>query len=101
MNNRYEVLNNLFLWCCQLIFNYLNIVFEVTAHALRAVGVCVIILPIAGFLAFVAVGLHDGLIMILGLMAAGMTAIMAAVAAFAELEQATEEARAWRISVKN
>ena len=87
-----------------MIFNYLNIVFEVLACIFRAIGACAVLLPIAGFLVSVALGTHDGLIIILGLMAAGMTAIMAVVAAFAELEQAAEEARAfraWRISVKD
>lgn len=79
-----------------MIFNYLNIFFEVLAHVFRAIGACAIVLPIAGFLAFVALSMHDGLISILGLMAAGMAAIMAVVAVFAELEQAVEEVRDFR-----
>ena len=75
-----------------MFFNYLNIVFEVTAHVFRALAACVIILPIAGFLGFVALGRYDGLISILGLMAA----IMVVVAVFAELEEAVEEVRSFR-----
>lgn len=87
-----------------MLFSYFNIVSEVLAHIFRAIGACAIMLFIAGFLAFVAIGMHDGLILILGLMAAGMAAIMAAVVAFAELEQAVEEVqdfRRWRAVVKN
>ena len=79
-----------------MFFSYFNVVSEVLAHIFRAIGACTIMLFIAGFLAFVALGMHDGLILILGLMAAGMAAVMAAVAVFAELEQAVEEVRAFR-----
>lgn len=79
-----------------MIFNYLNIFFEVLAHVFRAIGACAILLPIAGFLASISLGMHGGLILILGLMAAGMAAIMAVVAVFAELEQAVEEVRDFR-----
>ena len=84
-----------------MIFSYLTLIFEVTAHVCRAIGACAVLLPISGFLASVALGMHDGLIMILGLMAAGMTAIMAAAAVYLELEQAAEEARAWRAAIQN
>ena len=87
-----------------MIPTYFDVVFEVLAYIFRAIGACILLLPISGFLAFVALGMHDGLIMLLGLMAAGMTAIMAAVAVYIELEQAVEEARAfraWRAAVKN
>ena len=79
-----------------MFFNYFNAASEVLACILRAIGACAILLPIACFLGFIALGMHDGLILMLGLMAAGMTAIMAAVAVFAELEQAVEEIRAFR-----
>ena len=86
-----------------MLFSYLNTFFEVAAHVFRAIGACTIMLFIAGFLAFVALGMHDGLILILGLMAAGMAAVMAAVAVFAELEQAVEEVRdfrRWRAAIQ-
>ena len=87
-----------------MLFSYLTLISEVAAYIFRAIGACILLLPISGFLAFVALGRHDGLIMILGLMAAGMTAIMAAVAAYAELEQAVEEVKAfrrWRAAIQN
>lgn len=79
-----------------MFFNYLNIVFEVTAHVFRALGVCAVLLPIAGFLGFVALDMCDGMTAILGLMAAIMTAIMAAAAVYTELGQAVEEVRSFR-----
>lgn len=79
-----------------MFFNYFNIVSEVLTCIFRAIGACTIMLFIAGFLAFVALGMHDGMIVILGLMAAGMAVIMAVVAAVVELEQAVEEIRAFR-----
>ena len=82
-----------------MFFNYLNIVFEVMAHVFRALAACVIILPIAGFLGFVALDRCDGMAAILGLMAA----IMAAAAVYLELEQAVEEVRSfryWRAAVQ-
>lgn len=84
-----------------MLFNYLTIIFEVAAHVFRAIGACAIILPISGFLGFVALDRCDGLTAILGLMAAIMAAIMAAVAVYTELESVAEDIRAWRISVKN
>ena len=87
-----------------MLFNYLNIFFEISAHVFRALGACAIILPIAGFLAFVALDRCDGLTAILGLMAAIMAAIMAAAATYMELDQAVEEVQAfrhWRAAVKN
>ena len=87
-----------------MFFNYFNVASEVLACILRAIGACTIMLFIAGFLAFVALSMHDGLILILGLMAAGMAVIMAVVAAFAELEQVVEEVRSfrsWRAAIQN
>lgn len=79
-----------------MFFNYLNIIFEVTAHVFRAIGACAVLLPIAGFLGFVALDRCDGLTAILGLMAAIMAAIMAVAAVYLELEQAVEEVRSFR-----
>ena len=87
-----------------MILSFFNAVFEVLACIFRAIGACAILLALSGFLCYVALDMCDGLSMILGLMAAGMTAIMATAAVYMELEQAVEEARAfraWRISVKN
>ena len=87
-----------------MLFNYLSIIFEISAHVFRALGACAIILPIAGFLAFVALDRCDGMTAILGLMAAIMAAILAAAAVYMELDQAVEEVQAfryWRAAVKN
>lgn len=74
-----------------MFFSYLTILFEVLAHVFRALGVCAALLPIAGFLGFVALDRCDGLTAILGILAAGMIAIMAAAATCMELEQAAEK----------
>ena len=87
-----------------MLFNYLNIFFEISAHVFRALGACAIILPIAGFLAFVALDRCDGMTTILGLMAAIMAAILAAAAVYMELDQAVEEVQAfryWRAAIQN
>ena len=87
-----------------MLFNYLSIIFEVIAHVFRAIGACAVLLPIAGFLAFVALDRCDGMTAILGLMAAIMAAIMAAEVTYMELDQAVEEVRSfryWRAAVKN
>ena len=87
-----------------MMLSYFNVISEVLACIFRAIGVCVIVLPIAIFLASIALSMHDGLILILGLMAAGMAAIMAVVAAVVELAQAAEEVCAfkrWRAAVQN
>ena len=87
-----------------MLFNYLNIFFEISAHVFRAIGACAALLPIAGFLAFVALDRCDGMTAILGLMAAIMAAIWAAAAVYMELGQAVEEVQAfryWRAAVKN
>ena len=87
-----------------MLFNYLNIFFEISAHVFRAIGACTVLLPIAGFLAFVALEMCNGLSVILGFMAAIMAAIMAAEVTYLELEQAVEEVRSfryWRAAVKN
>ena len=87
-----------------MLFNYINLFFEVIAHVFRALGACAVLLPIAGFLAFVAVDRCDGMTAILGLMAAIMAAIMAAEVTYMELDQAVEEVQAfryWRAAVKN
>ena len=87
-----------------MLFNYINLFFEISAHVFRALGACAIILPIAGFLAFVALDRCDGMTAILGLMAAIMAAILAAAAVYMELDQAVEEVQAfryWRAAVKN
>ena len=87
-----------------MLFNYINLFFEISAHVFRALGACAVLLPIAGFLAFVALDRCDGMTAILGLMAAIMAAIMAAAATYMELEQVVEEVQAfryWRAAVKN
>lgn len=87
-----------------MLFNYLSIILEVTAHVFRAIGACTVLLPFAGFLAFVALDRYDGMTAILVLMAAIMAAIMAAEVTYMELEQAVEEVQAfryWRAAVKN
>ena len=86
-----------------MFFNYLKIIFEFIAHVFRAIGVCVIILPIAGFLGFVALDRCEGVTAILGILAAGMVVIMAAAAVYMELEQAVDEVRSfryWRAAVQ-
>ena len=85
-------------------FAYINLALEIMAHVFRAIGACAIILPIAGFLAFVALDRCDGMTAVLGLMAAIMAAILAAAAVYMELDQAVEEVQAfryWRAAVKN
>ena len=87
-----------------MLFNYISIILEVTAHVFRAIGACAVLLPIAGFLAFVALDRCDGMTAVLGLMAAIMAAIMAAAAVYMELDQAVEEVRSfryWRAAIQN
>lgn len=87
-----------------MFFNYLTLVFEILAHIFRALGACAVLLPISGFLGFVALDRCDGMTTILGLMAAIMAAIMAAAAVYIELEQAVEEVRSfryWRDAIQN
>lgn len=87
-----------------MISSYLTFVFEILAHFFRAIGACVIILPIAGFLGFVALDRCDGMTAILGILAAIMVAIMAAAVVYMELEQAIEEVRSfryWRAAIQN
>ena len=86
-----------------MLFNYINLFFEISAHVFRALGACAVLLPIAGFLAFVALEMCNGLSVILGFMAVA-SAILAAAATYMELEQAVEEVQAfryWRADVKN
>lgn len=87
-----------------MLFNYINLFFDVTAHVFRALGACAVLLPFAGFLAFVALDRCDGITAILVLMAAIMAAIMAAEVTYLELEQAVEEVRSfryWRAAIQN
>ena len=87
-----------------MLFNYINLFFEISAHVFRALGACIVLLPIAGFLAFVALDRCDGMTAVLGLMAAIMAAIMAAAATYMELDQAVEEVQAfryWRAAIQN
>ena len=86
-----------------MIFNYINITLEVAAHIFRAVGACAIMIPIAYFLGFVALGMCNGLSVILGLMAVA-SVIMAAAAVYIELEQAAEKIssfKCWRAAIQN
>lgn len=86
-----------------MLFNYINLFFEVTAHVFRAIGACAVLLLFAYLVGSIALEMRDGLSLILGFMAVA-SAILAAAATYMELEQAVEEVRAfryWRADVKN
>ena len=85
-----------------MFFNYLNIVFEVTAHVFRAFGTCIILLPFAYFIGSIAVDMCNGLSVILGFMTVA-SAVIAAAAVYMELEQAAEKIsnfKFWRAAVQ-
>ena len=84
-------------------FAYINLALEIMAHVFRAIGACAALLPFAGFLAFVALEMCNGLSVILGFMAVA-SAILAAAATYIELDQAVEEVRSfryWRAAIQN
>lgn len=86
-----------------MFFNYLNIVFEVTAHVFRAISACAILLPLSYFAGRAAFDLCNELSVVLGIISVSC-AIMAAAAGYMELEQAVEEVRAfryWRAAIQN
>lgn len=85
-----------------MIFNYLNIILEVTAHVFRAFGICIILLPFAYFIGSIALDMSNGLSVILALIAIA-SAVLAVAATYTELEQAAEEVRSfryWRAAVQ-
>ena len=86
-----------------MLFNYLSIIFEVTAHVFRALGACIVLLPFAYLVGSIALEMCNGLSVIIGLIAVA-SAILAATAVYMELDQAVEEVQAfryWRAAVKN
>ena len=86
-----------------MLFNYINLFFEISAHVFRALGACIVLLPFAYFIGSIALDMCNGLSVILGFMTVA-SAIMAAAATYMELEQAVEEVRSfryWRAAVKN
>ena len=86
-----------------MLFNYLSIIFEVTAHVFRALGACIALLPFAYFIGSIALDMCNGLSVILGFMAVA-SAILAAAAVYMELDQAMEEVQAfryWRAAIQN
>ena len=86
-----------------MLFNYINIFFEVTAHVFRAIGACAVLLPFAYFIGSIALDMCNGLSVILGFMAVA-SAILAAAAVYMELDQAVEEVQAfryWRAAIQN
>lgn len=86
-----------------MLFNYLNIVLEVTAHVFRALGACAVMLPFAYFVGSIALDMCNGLSVILGLMAVA-SAVLAVAATYMELEQIVEEVQAfryWRATIQN
>ena len=85
-----------------MLFNYINLFFEISAHVFRALGACAIILPFAYLVGSIALEMCNGLSVILGFMAVA-SAILAAAATYMELYQAVEEVQAfryWRAAVK-
>ena len=86
-----------------MLFNYINLFFEISAHVFRALGACAVLLPFAYFIGSIALDMCNGLSVILGFMAVA-SAILAAAAVYMELDQAVEEVQAfryWRAAVKN
>ena len=86
-----------------MLFNYINLFFEVTAHVFRAIGACAVLLPFAYLVGSIALEMRDGLSLILGFMAVA-SAILAAAAVYMELDQAVEEVQAfryWRAAIQN
>ena len=85
-----------------MLFNYINLFFEVTAHVFRVIGACAVLLPFAYLVGSIALEMCNGLSVILGLMAVA-SVVLTAAAAYIELEQASEEVQAfryWRAAVK-
>ena len=86
-----------------MLFNYINLFFEISAHFFRALGACSVLLPFAYFIGSIALDMCNGLSVILGFMTVA-SAILAAAAVYMELGQAVEEVQAfryWRAAVKN
>ena len=86
-----------------MLFNYLNIFFEISAHVFRALGACAVLLPFAYLVGSIALEMCNGLSVIIGLIAVA-SAIMAAAATYIELEQVVEEVQAfryWRAAIQN
>ena len=86
-----------------MLFNYINLFFEISAHIFRALGACIVLLPFAYFIGSIALDMCNGLSVILGFMTVA-SAILAAAAVYMELEQVVEEVRSfryWRAAVKN
>ena len=86
-----------------MLFNYLSIIFEVTAHVFRALGACIVLLPFAYLVGSIALEMCNGLSVIIGLIAVA-SAILAATAVYMELDQAVEEVQAfryWRAAIQN
>ena len=86
-----------------MLFNYINLFFEVTAHVFRAIGACAVLLPFAYLVGSIALEMRDGLSLIRGFMAVA-SAILAAAAVYMELDQAVEEVQAfryWRAAIQN
>lgn len=86
-----------------MLFNYLNIFFEISAHVFRALGACTVLLPFAYLVGSIALEMCNGLSVILGFMAVA-SAILAAAAVYMELDQAVEEVQAfryWRAAIQN
>ena len=86
-----------------MLFNYINLFFEISAHVFRAIGACAVLLPFAYLVGSIALEMCNGLSVIIGLIAVA-SAIMAAAATYMELEQVAEEVRSfryWRAAVKN
>lgn len=86
-----------------MLFNYLNIVFEVAAHVFRALGACAVLLPFAYFIGTLAIDMCNGLSVVLGLMAVA-SIVMAAAAVYLEADMMMDEIRAfrrWRAFVQN
>ena len=86
-----------------MLFNYLSIILEVTAHVFRAIGACTVLLPFAYFIGSIALDMCNGLSVILGFMTVA-SAIMAAEVTYMELEQVVEEVQAfryWRAAIQN
>ena len=86
-----------------MLFNYINLFFEVTSHILRAIGACAVLLPFTYFVGLAAFDLCNGLSVIIGLIAVA-SAILAAAAVYMELDQAVEEVQAfryWRAAIQN
>lgn len=86
-----------------MLFNYLTIILESLSHVFRAIGACVILLPISYFAIQAAFDLCNGLSVVLGIISIA-SAVLAVAFTYDELEQMAKKVRAfkrWSASIQN